>query len=347
MIRKIVSTTIERLKDQSRSFKERVFILLTLVTDIVVLLALIADLLLHENMVEIVTLTITLFVVPAVTMISVRKNKVVFAVRAIVIGLCFVLLPIIFFFGGGIRGGGVLWIIFAYLYTGLVLSGVWKPVMLVILTLETVAFYVVSYYFPRLIKQHNEEMFYGDSLISIIMVGIICCMMVWFEEWLFKEENERAKEETRKVEELNKSQNRFFSSMSHEIRTPINSILGLNEIILRQEDASEEILKDAANIQGAGKMLLALINDILDMSKIEAGKMDIIPINYSVENMISEIVNMMWLRAKQKGLEFNVEIDPSIPAELFGDEMRIKQILVNILNNAVKYTSEGSVTLRI
>jgi DegV family protein with EDD domain len=171
--------------------------------------------------------------------------------------------------------------------------------------------------------------------------------MVWFEEWLFREENKRAKEETKKFEELNRSQSRFFSNMSHEIRTPINSILGLNEIILRQEDASDEIISDATNIQGAGKMLLSLINDILDISKIEAGKMDIVPINYNLGDMISEIVNMIWLRANQKGLELKVEIDPTIPSELFGDEVRIKQILVNLLNNAVKYTSEGSVTLAI
>ena len=163
----------------------------------------------------------------------------------------------------------------------------------------------------------------------MILVGIVGCLMVWFEEWLFKAENERAKEETRKVEDLNRSQNRFFSNMSHEIRTPINSILGLNEIILRQEEATEEIRRDAGNIQGAGRMLLALINDILDFSKIEAGKMDIVPINYSVSALLSELVNMIWLRAEQKGLEIKLEVDPSIPSELFGDEVRIKSLFLS------------------
>ena len=96
---------------------------------------------------------------------------------------------------------------------------------------------------------------------------------------MFKEENARAKKEAERAEELTRSQNRFFSSMSHEIRTPINSILGLNELILRDQSASGEIVKDAAGIQGAGKMLLALINDILDFSKIEAGRMDIVPVD--------------------------------------------------------------------
>ncbi len=342
-----IKHVLKIIRDPSRSFKERVFVLMTLVTVSLVVLALIGDILVGENPVEIVTLTVTVIVVPIITLVSVLKNKVQVAVRVIIIGLVGFILPILYYFGGGVTGGGVLWIIFTYLYTGLVLSGWWKPLLLVILTVETMIFYSIDYLNPGKVRTHSREIFYIDSMISVILVGIVCCLMVWFVEWLFREENKKAREETKKYEELNKSQNRFFSSMSHEIRTPINSILGLNEIILRQEDASDEIRKDAGNIQGAGKMLLSLVNDILDMSKIEAGKMDIVPVNYSVASMISEIVNMMWLPAQQKGLEFKVQTDPTIPRELFGDEVRIKQILINLLNNAVKYTKEGTVTLHI
>ncbi len=347
MITKIAQKIKDLLKDPSRSFKERVFILLTLVTDLFILLALIGDIILGENIVEIVALIIIVVGIPIVTLLAVKRNHMSIAVRLIVLGMVFVALPIVYFSGGGIYGGGIQWMIFTFLYTGLVLSGFWKPLMLVVLTVESVILYAVGYFYPERVIEHTREAFFADSLISMVLVGIICCFMVWFEEWLFNEENKRAKEETRKVEELNRSQNRFFSNMSHEIRTPINSILGLNEIILRQEDASEEIINDAQNIQGAGKMLLSLINDILDMSKIEAGKMDIVPINYNLGDTISEIVSMISLRAQQKSLKLNLEVDPTIPAELFGDEVRIKQILVNLLNNAVKYTQEGSVTLRI
>ena len=219
--------------------------------------------------------------------------------------------------------------------------------MISALTGVVIFLFALSYYHPEMIRPHSTEVIYLDVVLAVIEVGFVCFAMTWFQNRLFMAENKRAREETKKVEDLNNAQNRFFSSMSHEIRTPINSILGLNEVILRQPEASEEILKDAGNIQGAGRMLLALINDILDFSKIEAGKMDIVPVNYSLSALVSEIVNMLWLRAQQKGLEFKVEIDPSIPAELYGDEVRIKQILVNLLNNAVKYTQEGSVTLHI
>ncbi|SFD05750.1 DegV family protein [Butyrivibrio sp. YAB3001] len=347
MISRFFMSIIERLKDSSRSFKERVFILLTMVTVLAIALALIGDIVCGENVVEIVTLVVTIIIVPVITLVSVMKNNVVLAVRIIVIGLVCVILPILFYFGGGVEGGGVLWLIFAYLYTGVVLSGKWKPVLLTVLTFEACIFYATSYFYPDLISGHPQNVFYIDSLLSVIVIGIVGCLMVWFEEWLFREENKRAREETSKIEELVRAQNRFFSSMSHELRTPINSILGLNEIILRQKDASDEIIRDANNIQGAGRMLLSLINDILDLSKIEAGKMDIIPVNYNLGVMVSEIANMMWMRAEQKGLEFKIEIDPSIPAEMFGDEVRIKQILVNLLNNAIKYTKEGTVTLHI
>ncbi|MBQ1506780.1 MAG: HAMP domain-containing histidine kinase, partial [Erysipelotrichales bacterium] len=152
--------------------------------------------------------------------------------------------------------------------------------------------------------------------------------------------------QNKEIEGLIASQNRFFSSMSHEIRTPINTIIGLNEMILR-EDISDEIAEDAVNIRAAGRMLLNTVNDILDMSKFQAGDMKIVADNYNTGNMLSEIVGMLWLKAKEKNLDFHINVSPDVPAELRGDEVRIKQILMNVLNNAIKYTKEGSVTLSV
>ena len=134
--------------------------------------------------------------------------------------------------------------------------------------------------------------------------------------------------------------------MSHEIRTPINTIIGLNEMILREE-VSDEVAEDATSIRSASKMLLHLINDILDMSKIESGQMQLTPVAYHPGDMLSDLVGMMWLRMKEKGLEFRIDVAPEVPEELMGDEVRIKQILINIINNAVKYTKEGSITFSI
>jgi CheY-like chemotaxis protein/HPt (histidine-containing phosphotransfer) domain-containing protein len=134
--------------------------------------------------------------------------------------------------------------------------------------------------------------------------------------------------------------------MSHEIRTPINSILGMNEMILR-ESTEEPVLEYATDVENAGTTLLALINDILDFSKIESGKLEIIPVEYSVRTMVHDLVNMIEPRARKKGLTLHVEINPNMPNGLIGDDVRVRQIVTNILTNAVKYTEKGSVYLSV
>ncbi|MCR5762015.1 MAG: response regulator [Treponema sp.] len=144
----------------------------------------------------------------------------------------------------------------------------------------------------------------------------------------------------------NKAKSEFLSSMSHEIRTPINAVLGLDEMIIR-ETKDANIKEYASNIQSSGKVLLSLINNVLDFSKIEAGKMEIIEADYDLSSMINDIMNMILPRAQKKNLELVVNIDPTMPYRLNGDENRIKQCVINILTNAVKYTNEGFIVLNI
>lgn len=138
----------------------------------------------------------------------------------------------------------------------------------------------------------------------------------------------------------------FLANMSHEIRTPINAVLGMNEMILR-EAQDEEIRGYAQNIQSAGTSLLSLINDILDISKIESGKMELMREKYQLGTMLYDLLLVIQPRADAKGLQLILDIDENIPSELYGDEVRIRQIITNILTNAVKYTEKGSVTLRV
>ena len=138
----------------------------------------------------------------------------------------------------------------------------------------------------------------------------------------------------------------FLSNMSHEIRTPINAILGMNEMILRESD-NQEVLNYSENIKNAGKTLMGLINDILDFSKIEARKIEINPVNYDLASVLNDLVVMISSRADDKGLELNLDFDKNLPVKLNGDEVRIKQIITNILTNAVKYTKKGGVTFTV
>ncbi len=158
----------------------------------------------------------------------------------------------------------------------------------------------------------------------------------------YTEELERQK---KIADDANAAKSRFLANMSHEIRTPINAVIGMDEMILR-ESSEEEIRGYASGIMSAGKTLLALINDILDLSKVEEGKMEIIPVRYELSSMVNNLVNIISGRAEKKGLKFCVEVDPHIPKDLVGDEIRIRQCALNILTNAVKYTEKGSVTLK-
>ncbi len=154
-------------------------------------------------------------------------------------------------------------------------------------------------------------------------------------------EYEKAKDEAVRA---NEAKSLFLSNMSHEIRTPINAVLGMNEMILRESN-DEQLLSYAQNIQSAGKTLLFLINDILDMSKIESGKMEIVKVEYEAANVIMDLWNVIFLRAQEKGLALEFSLDETMPKTLYGDDVRIKQIVTNLLTNAVKYTPQGRIDL--
>ncbi len=146
--------------------------------------------------------------------------------------------------------------------------------------------------------------------------------------------------------QANKMQEEFLANMSHEIRTPLNAIIGLNEMVLK-ESGEESIKTYASDIKGASKTLLGLINDILDFSKIESGKVDLQPIKYWTAFLLTDSYNLIVKRAEEKNIELKVETDPTVPEQLYGDETRIRQIITNLLTNSVKYTNEGSITIKL
>ncbi|MBO4494654.1 MAG: response regulator [Clostridiales bacterium] len=154
--------------------------------------------------------------------------------------------------------------------------------------------------------------------------------------------------EIKKKEAVAASQTKadFLASMSHEIRTPMNAIVGMTEMILR-DDINPSVRENARNIKSAGNALLSIVNDILDFSKIESGKMEIINVRYQLTSVINDIINIINVRMADKNLDLVVDVDPNIPAEMVGDEIRLRQILLNLLNNAVKFTSQGHIGLRV
>ncbi len=336
----------EKVTDDSTPLQERLFVLSAGVGIVTIATMIIIGIIAGESPLDLMILVACLFIYLSLAVLAVKIKKTdIFSLYASIV-IILVMLPLTFFTGGGLYGGCPLWFVFCTLYVCLIVTGKKKYILLALDAVVATVCFILSYIRPELVIEHDRFTAYVDSYVSLIVVCAILSFLVGFEIWAFSREAEKNAAQKKEIEQLNAAQNRFFSSMSHEIRTPINTILGLNEMILREE-ISDEVAEDAKNIQAASRILLSVINDILDMSKIEAGKMDIVKTSYDTGKMLSEIVNMIWIRAKEKGLKFVVDVDPSMPGQLFSDEVRIKQILINLLNNAIKYTNEGSVTLSI
>ncbi|MCR4762357.1 MAG: response regulator [Lachnospiraceae bacterium] len=208
--------------------------------------------------------------------------------------------------------------------------------------------FLVSGYVPKSVASE------GIGNITLLVVWVFGLLMllvmigaVYLSRAVMKaRESDELRKAKAEAEEASRAKGDFLANMSHEIRTPINAVLGMNEMILR-ETTDENILTYAENVRSSGHMLLGLINDILDFSKIEAGKIEIIPVEYDLSVVLYDLVTMVRARADDKGLTVNLDFDTDIPRQLFGDEVRIKQVLTNILTNAVKYTEKGSITFSV
>lgn len=204
-----------------------------------------------------------------------------------------------------------------------------------------------------LVAWHRNVVGSKESRGWLIPEVIIACLILILAGILAKisirhlnEQREQLLKAQAEAEAANEAKSGFLANMSHEIRTPINTVIGMNEMILRESE-EENTLDYAANIDTAAHALLGIVNDILDLTKIESGKMEIFPVEYDLSSMLHDEVKLFAERVEKKGLDFMVKVDSKLPSKLYGDDIRIREIITNLLSNAVKYTHMGKVLLAV
>ena len=281
--------------------------------------------------------------------LSVKYNKTNLA-GALVTGVSnIIIFPCMYFTSGGSYSGMPLWFVLGLIFTWLTLKGALCYIMYGINLIALLGTIIVGELHPEWFTKMPANYMQNDIMQSIVIVSCIIGIIFKYQTYLYEKQQAKILETDRLLQVANDAKSQFLANMSHEIRTPINGIIGMNTMLLKELDNgnTEDVMEYAKNIQSASQTLLSLINDILDISKIESGKMEIVPVEYDLFSILNDCYNMNFIRALEKNLTLELEIEESLPAILYGDEVHVRQIINNLLSNAVKYTEKGSVLLRM
>lgn len=285
------------------------------------------------------------------------KNSTIAVCFAVAIGL----FPVMFFVTGGINSGMVCWFSMGIIFIFMLLDGMDFLFLLLTDVAIISGCYAISYYHPEyVVSLDSRQSVFFDVVQSLMISAFAIGSIIKFQRSLYDrlykqaainnddllEKTLQAKKAEKQAQTATEAKSNFLANMSHEIRTPINTIMGMDEMILRE--TSEKVVEEyALDIKTASQNLLSLINDILDITKIESGKMGIVKGEYAFMSLMHDVLNNVTLRAKEKNLELRLNIDSTIPCDMLGDDIRIKQILTNIITNAVKYTQEGYIEISV
>ncbi len=231
-----------------------------------------------------------------------------------------------------------------YLVMGVMVAWLQKPILNIICSVEGLLAMILAYVFCKdVILERVSGLFYITmTIIGAFAMASICYMVI-----RYRNQVDFIEEQKQSLIQAQKSKDTFFANMSHEIRTPMNAVVGMCELILQEPNLSDTVRENAVGIRNSGKNLLAIINDILDFSKIESGKLDYAQETYRLSSVINDVVAMAMVRKGRKPIEVLVDCDSEVPRLLIGDEMRIRQIITNLMGNAVKFTEEGRIKLTL
>lgn len=337
----------EILQGKTGTLKERIFCTICILTGSMAMIALL-DVMCGENWILVMVsfgLWISNMIIDLILVI--KHNKITIASVIFGLMLSFVFLPVLYLYGGGIHGVVSMWLIVNIIYGFLLFDGLYRIFFVIANIIVYISCFGWECYHPDFVHQHASNLsLFLDSVLLVVMIGIETGFLLQIYYKSYKKQNSMIEEQNAKLEKAGDSKNHFFASMSHELRTPINTIIGFNEMILR-EHTEGPTREYAENVENASKMLLSLVNDILDVSQMELHKMEIVEYPYDLRELLKNVVNMINIHIKEKKLQLQLDIDAQLPRYLIGDKKRIQQILINLLTNGVKYTTNGTITLGV
>lgn len=343
----MIKKLFEVIYGREYELRERIFRMLILIGGSILIIGIVECLIIMDVKIIVIPMIFLLLVLLAVLLITFKYRKIDISAAIVAFLVILLIFPAMFFLSGGLEGGATLWFALGIFYVFMMFSGKRLAFFLTLSIVVDIATYVYGYYNPDVIMpMDSKAAAYLDSIFAVFAVGLCGGCILKAQMKMFDVERSVARSQQEELKEIGRSKNNFFASMSHEIRTPINTIVGLNEMILR-ESSEETVREYSQSINSASKMLLNLINDLLDLSQMEMKKMEIVPIEYKTVELFGNLIDMIRVRMAEKKLEFYIDIDETLPSVLMGDMKRVAQVILNVLTNAVKYTDEGAVTFTV
>ncbi len=337
----------ELMGNDNRNMREKLFVIICLEAIVAAVACLIECISLRVGLFNYVVVFTTLIIIPWAVWYVMNKGGQELPIATVTLWMNCVVFPMVFFTCGGVESGSNCWFAMGLIYIFLVYRGRALVIYGLLTVVVDVASYVVAYLHPEFVNPLGSRLaVYVDSAFGLISVGITAGLVFTFRRAGYMRESAMAINQRNEIDRINASRERFYANFSHEIRNPINAIVGLNELNLRISK-DKEVSSNSEAIARSGKLLLSIVNDIMDLTQIENHSMQLSISPFNSADVLTELMEMISIRAENKGLELILETDPELPKTLIGDERRITQVLLNLLTNAVKYTEEGQVRIRV
>lgn len=348
MLQELIRRTIEFIHDKDEDVDNRIGVMYTATGVVASAVGLIICLLSRVSLLGVFTVLFVFLFTSAVVYMAFRKKLWLRLAGDIVIYEVLIAIPIIWISSGGLASGCTIWMIYQLVYIAVSRSGRARNIMLLTGVLLDTGCLLLQILAPQYVFTFSELWQFQISMIGSLIVVTIALIFT-FEEYkkIYRENQDDLKLRNEALANAVQHNRGFLATMSHEVRTPMNAVLGMNELILRHPEDIARVRDYSIRIKKAGRNLISIINDILDVSKIEEGCIEIVEAPYDLPEMMSDIYSMLRDRAQDKKLALIFSVMPDVPKQLLGDRNRIQQVLVNIISNAIKYTHDGFVMVTV